>query len=100
MLGWIKSVRYYYEAANKGPNRAEVVNILTRYTTVKEAPVYDKVHWSVIDPNGLILKDSINDQQEFYFRSGYVKQKADVDKMIDNSYLDYALEKLGRYPTR
>jgi len=95
MAAYLKAIRYYYEAATKGVNRSEVVDIMIKYTALKERALYDKIQWSIIDPNGKVLEESLKDQQDWYFKQGMVTQKVDVSQIVDYTYLKYALEQLG-----
>lgn len=95
MAAYLKAIRYYYEVATKGVNRSEVVDIMIKYTALKERALYDKIQWSIIDPNGKVLEESLKDQQDWYFKQGMVTQKVDVSQIVDYAYLKYALEQLG-----
>jgi hypothetical protein len=37
--------------------------------------------------------------QDFFVRVGNQREKIDLGRVIDRSYVDYALERLGRVPT-
>jgi NitT/TauT family transport system substrate-binding protein len=95
MTAYVKAARDLLEAWNRGRNRAEIVDILIKHTRVKDRALYDRMHWGHVDPNGAILKESLRDQQEFYARLGQVPKKVDIDEMLDDRYVKYALEKLG-----
>jgi NitT/TauT family transport system substrate-binding protein len=95
MVAYIKGSREMMQAWNGGSNRAEVVDIMVKNTRVKDKALYEKMHWGYVDPNGAILKDSIRDQQEFFAQLGQVPKKIDIDAIIDERYVKYALEKLG-----
>lgn len=98
MVAYIKAARYYYDAMVGKANRAEVINILTRHTRVKDKSLYDLMRWSAQDPNGTILAQSIEDTQEWLFRNGLLKQKVKVEDMVDETYLKYAINLLGTVP--
>lgn len=100
MVAYLKGVREYHEAANRGRNRAEVMDTLVKYTAIKDRALFDKMEWMFIDPNGQVSKESIKDQQDWYVKNGLVPKKVDVDAVVDESYVKYALEKLGRYRPR
>jgi NitT/TauT family transport system substrate-binding protein len=97
MVAYLKGSRDMMEAWNHGKNRAEVVDIMVKNTRVKDKALYDKMHWGYVDPNGAILKDSIRDQQEFFAKLGQIPKKVDVDAIVDERYVKYALEQLGVY---
>lgn len=96
-VAYLKGAREYMEAASGGKNRKDVVDIITKYTVIKDKALFDKIQWGYIDPNGKILKEAIKDMQEWFIRHGIVTQKADVDAYVDDSYARYALERLGPY---
>jgi NitT/TauT family transport system substrate-binding protein len=96
MVAYLKGARDMMDAWNGGRNRAEVVDIMIKHTRVKDRALYDRMHWGFIDPNGAILKDSLRDQQEFFARLGSIPRKVDVDAILDDRYVKYAVEQLGR----
>jgi NitT/TauT family transport system substrate-binding protein len=96
MVAYLKGARDMMDAWNGGKNRAEVVDIMIKHTGVKDRAAYDKMHWGYVDPNGAILRDSLRDQQEFFARLGAVPKKVDVDAIVDDRYVKYAVEQLGR----
>lgn len=95
-VAYLKGVRDYYDAMKGGPKRAEVIEICTKYTSLKDKAVYDKIQWSYMDPNAVISFDGLQDQQEWYSKQGFVSKKANLDGMVDKRFLSYALDKLGR----
>jgi len=94
-VAYLKGARDYYDAMRGGPKRGEVVQILTRYTSMKEAPLYDKIQWEHVDPNARFSIESLRDQQEWHARQGSIPSKVKVEDMVDGSFLQYALDKLG-----
>ncbi len=96
MVAYLKGARDMMDAWNGGKNRAEVVDIMVKHTRVKDRAAYDRMHWGHVDPNGAILKDSLRDQQDFFARLGSVPKKVDVDAIVDDRYVKYAVEQLGR----
>jgi len=94
MVAYIKGARDMMDAWN-GKGRGEVVDIMVKYTRTKEKPLYDRMQWGYVDPNGAILRDSVRDQQDFFARINQVPKKVDIDAIIDDRYVKYALEKLG-----
>lgn len=95
-LAYMKGVRDYYDAMKDGPKRAEVVEICTKYTPLKDKALYDKIQWSYMDPNAEISFDGLRDQQDWYSRQGFVPRKANLEGVVDWRFLHYALQKLGR----
>ena len=52
-----------------------------------------------VDPNGLVDEQILNDVQDYYLRAGTQLQKIAPSRLVDRSYVEYALERLGRVPT-
>ncbi len=104
LVVYLKGGRMLYEAMTlRIPKvRAEVIDVLTKYTRIKSKALLEKMTTfaGYQDPNGTIGRASIKDQQDFYYKIGMVVKKVDVDKFIDESYLNYALKQLGRYPVK
>ncbi|MBI2849182.1 MAG: ABC transporter substrate-binding protein [Chloroflexi bacterium] len=97
MVAYVKGLRDYYDAMVRKPIRKEVVDIGMKYTTMKDAAQYDQVAWSNVQPDGGIDEKSLMDQHDWYFSHGYTDTKLTVDKIIDNTYVNYAVQKLGKY---
>jgi NitT/TauT family transport system substrate-binding protein len=93
---YLQATRDYYDAMRGGAQRADVVDILTKHTTLTAKPLYDRIEWSYMDPNGQLLIGSLDDQEKWYERRGQLEKPVDVRAMIDTRFLDGALAKLGR----
>ena len=98
-LAYVQGMRYYYDAMKGGPNRQEVIDIITRHTTLKDKALLDRIQWSYIDPNGDLTMESLRDQIDWFGKQGELPQAVDLDRMVDKRYLEFAHEKLGRAPT-
>ncbi|MBI4318558.1 MAG: ABC transporter substrate-binding protein [Chloroflexi bacterium] len=99
MVAYIKGMRDYYRAMVGGTNRKEVIEIATRYTAMKDAAQYEKIFWTGTRPNGYVDVANLKDQLALYAKNGLLEgAPADLDKAVDNSFVDYAISKLGRMP--
>ncbi|MDO8673351.1 MAG: ABC transporter substrate-binding protein [Dehalococcoidia bacterium] len=99
MMAYLKGVRDYNDAfIKKDPlKKADVVSILAKATTVKDAALYDKMAVPGLNPNGETNKASMADDQEYYIQAGLQKDRIDMDKIVDPSWAKAAVEKLGVY---
>jgi NitT/TauT family transport system substrate-binding protein len=98
MVAYLQGVRKYNDAIVYGNSeRDKVIDILTKTTFVDNADLFLKMKPPGLDPNGKVLIDGIKADQDWYSKKGLVKTKIDVNKIIDNSYSDYALKVLGQY---
>ena len=95
-LAYLQAARDYYDAMRGGPQRAEVVDILAKHTTMKNKALYDRIEWSYMDPNAQISIASLEDQEKWYQSRGQLDKPVTVASMIDPRFLDEALGKLGR----
>jgi len=50
-----------------------------------------------VDPDGRANAQSISADQDWYFSKNLMQQKVDVNQVVDNQYIEYALQRLGKY---
>lgn len=97
MVAWLKGAREFTAALKGGPNRGEVMNILLKHGRIKSREILEKMVVAYTDPNGFVDIRSIEDQANWYNAQGLVPTKPDINKVVDLSYSEYAVKKLGRY---
>ena len=100
MVAYIRGARDFHDAMYGGKTRAEVIDILIKRTPVKDRALYDRMQWGHIDPNGVVGKESLREQQDWYVKQGSVPKKVDVDEIVDDRYVKFAVEQLGVAPAR
>ncbi|HLG71263.1 MAG TPA: ABC transporter substrate-binding protein [Chloroflexota bacterium] len=97
-VAYVKGLRDYYDAFGlKKKNTARMIDILAANTPVKDKTLYEKMGWDYYNPDGYINSKAVAYDLDWYAAHDYVKQKPDLSKVIDNSYVDYAISKLGKY---
>ena len=99
-VAYLQGLRDFHDAMYGARNRGEVVDILTRNTRVKDRALYDRMHWGHPDTSGAISRESLRDQQEWYVKQGLVPKKVDIDEVVDDRFMKYALEQLGPHKPR
>jgi NitT/TauT family transport system substrate-binding protein len=98
MVAYTRGLRDYHEAFGpKQRNRAEIIAILTRNTTVKDPALYDQMGAAYMNPDCYLNAEAMAWDLDWYVANGYVPQKPDLAQAIDNGYCDYAVQQLGRY---
>lgn len=98
MVGYLQGVRAYNDALITGnKDQDKVIDILTKKTFVNDPNLFKKMSPPGLDPNGAIPKDGVIHDQQWYMDKGLVKTATDINKLIDTSYVNYAVEKLGQY---
>jgi NitT/TauT family transport system substrate-binding protein len=102
MYAYIKALREYNDALRDGrlagPNAAEIISILTEYTDIKDPNVYREMTPFAVNPDGLVNATSLKNDLEFYRQRKYlVKDRVDVDTVVDYSFARAAVGRLGPY---
>lgn len=97
MTAYLKGVRYYNDALKGKIPRKELIDILTRNTSVKTAALYDKMALPGLDPNGALNVKGMEDDMTWLVEEGRMKEPVDIRKIVNTSYVDAAIAKLGSY---
>jgi NitT/TauT family transport system substrate-binding protein len=100
MAAYLRGARDYTTAFKQGAGRAEIVQMLTKHTSVKDPAIYDRMGMSYIDPDGTLNVANLIDQQTFYTEFGAIANPVDVTTLVDNRFRDAALQRLGPYQGR
>jgi NitT/TauT family transport system substrate-binding protein len=101
VTAYLRAVRDYYRAFvtnEDAAGREEFAQVLMKHTAVKDPALYPLMGWSGVDPNGGLDERMLDEMQDFLLRKGTIREKLDVSRIVDHSYVGYALERLGRYP--
>ncbi|MDP2935046.1 MAG: ABC transporter substrate-binding protein [Dehalococcoidia bacterium] len=96
MLAYLKGIRTYHDELVKGKNRAAIVKIMSNLTKIEE-PLFERIVMPWVDPNGVLNIQSMREQLEFYKKRGAVTDVVDLSKVVDTQFMDYAVQKLGKY---
>ena len=97
MVAYLKGVRDYNNAFRKNIDRAAIAAILSKNTTVKSLPLYDKMIMPGLDPDGKVNAAGMANDMRWFLSKGYLKEEVDVTKAIDTSFAEAAVKKLGSY---
>ena len=95
VAAYLRGLRVYYDAITTGKQRDEVVTLLTKYTTVKDRSLYERMVWQFADPNGTMGKRSIEDQIAWYHRQAMLTRPVAYEQVVDTRYLEAALKDVG-----
>ena len=96
MTGYVKGAREYLKAAASRDGRADAVNALTNHTPLKDPKAYETMELPTIDINGQPDKQNIDTQYKYWVEGGFYKGQTTIEKITDLSYLDYAIQRIGR----
>ncbi|MBI4320314.1 MAG: ABC transporter substrate-binding protein [Chloroflexi bacterium] len=98
VIAYIKGIRAYMDAFDRNADTDAIINVLTKYTSLKDPAVYRKVRTPGFDRNGYVFVQHLIDDQNLYVDEGLMKpnEKIDMNKLVDHSYVEYALSILGK----
>jgi NitT/TauT family transport system substrate-binding protein len=94
---YLHGVRDYCQAYHGGSNRAELIARLIRTGTETREELLYKYPWPARDPNGRINVDSMLDMQVWYRQNKFSSAQLPAERLVDTSYADYAVAKLGPF---
>jgi NitT/TauT family transport system substrate-binding protein len=97
MVAYLKGVRVYNDAFVKGEGRGEVVRILIENTGVKDPAAYERMNMAGLDPDGRIARESLQLDVDYFRQQGYYTGPITLDNLIDTSFAEYAVQRLGPY---
>jgi NitT/TauT family transport system substrate-binding protein len=93
----LKGQRDYYRAVEKNEGgRDEVVGILVKHGLVKDAKTFDRLGLNTVAPNDEMDLKALGDYEDYFVKTGGVKERVDVNQVVDTTYADYAVQQLGK----
>lgn len=96
-VGYLKGIRAYKDAFEKNQGKGEVISVITKYTTLKDPALVERILPAGFDGDGRVSIKSLDDEQDWYLQRGYIKEKIDYKKAVDYQFIEYALKRLGPY---
>ena len=101
MNAYIRSLRDYNDALKDGrlagPGADEIIAILNQYTNIKDPAIYRAMTPFAANPDGQVNRVTMLNDYDFFKGRGLIKGHVTVDQVIDNSFADAAVRKLGSY---
>ena len=97
MVAYVKGLRDYNDAFEKGKGKDEIISILTKSTRIKDRKIYDSVAPVGLNPDGKVNIESLRNDARWYYERGYLKKKPDIDSIVDLSFAEHAVKILGEY---
>ena len=79
----LKGTREYCEAYHFGANRAEVVKILAKYSSVHDPVLLNSMEWGSSDPVGDIPTDSLMDFQKFQLGEKQIGKIMPLEQLVE-----------------
>jgi NitT/TauT family transport system substrate-binding protein len=97
LAAFMRGSRDYKRAVERGERRAEVVQVLTKHTSVKDPAMYERMGAGYVDPDLAIDMADIAAQAAYYVHQGLLQGGFDVTTLEERSFREAALARLGPY---
>jgi NitT/TauT family transport system substrate-binding protein len=94
---WLRGVRDYCQAYHHGATRDAVVNVLVASGTERRTELLHKYPWPARSPDGRVNVASMLDIQAWYVKNKLANVQFPADRLVDTSYVDFAIRKLGPF---
>ncbi len=94
---YMRGLRDYCDAYHGAPVRDEIIAALIRHGSERRPELLHKYPWPARSPDGRINIASMLDMQDWYIKNGYVHARFPAERLVDMSYADAAVRKLGPY---
>jgi NitT/TauT family transport system substrate-binding protein len=101
MIALVKAMRFYDDALKgghiAGPNADAVINILVKYSFIKDPAVHRAIISQIVDPDGELNLPALQMAWQYFKDAGQIDGKVTVNDVIDLSYVHEAVKVLGPY---
>jgi NitT/TauT family transport system substrate-binding protein len=101
MVALVKAMRFYDDSLKgghiAGPNSDEVIDILVKYSFLKDPAVHRAIVSQVVDPDGNLNVPALEMAWKYFKDVGEIDGKVTVKDVIDMSYVQAATKVLGPY---
>lgn len=97
MTAYIKSLRDYNDAFFKNKGKQEMINILCQYSVIKDPALYEKMFPTGLNPDGYLRMKGIEMDLAWYRENNLLKSDLQLQDVVDNSFVDFAIKTLGKY---
>ena len=97
MVAYVEGIRDYIQAFKNGNPPDDVVAAMIKYGSNKDPATVRKTELAPINPDDFPYAESLRRDLDYFTEAGYVKNPPSLEKVVDRSFADYALAKLGKY---
>jgi NitT/TauT family transport system substrate-binding protein len=97
MVAYLMALRDYNDAFFKNKNHKEIVDILMKYSVIKDPALYDQMFPVGLNPDGYVRVKGIDMDLQWYRQNSLLQKDLEAKDAVDNQYVDFALKQLGKY---
>jgi NitT/TauT family transport system substrate-binding protein len=94
-VAYLRGIRDYCQAYHGGTVRQTMIGLSIRTGTETRPELLHKYPWPARSPNGRINVASLLDMQAWFVKSKMSSGELPAERLLDTSYADYAVQKLG-----
>jgi NitT/TauT family transport system substrate-binding protein len=96
-VAYLRAIRDYCQAFHGGSIRQAFIDLSIRTGTETRPELLHKYPWPARSPDGQINVASMLDMQSWYVKNKMSNAEFPADRIVDKSYVDFALAKLGPF---
>jgi ABC-type nitrate/sulfonate/bicarbonate transport system substrate-binding protein len=97
MVGYLRGAREYQREVGDVANRKmDTVNTVIKYMTVSDPRLWEVIQVPWTNPDGYLNRASIQKDLQYFVDKGLVQSPPSLDTVLDQSYVDYAVGRLGK----
>jgi hypothetical protein len=96
MVAYVRAVRDYIDSIVDGRTNDEIISLLAQYSAVKDRAILERMVLPGFRSDPFVNRDSVARDLEAYLRWGSVTERVPLDRVIDDQFVQYAVDKLGR----
>lgn len=97
LQAYLMGVRDYEKAFLEGKGKADAITKLKKHVKVKSDKVWLNMTPIGLNPNGYINTSTLMDDLKWYHKHGFVDKVPNLEAIVDHSFVEAALGKLGKY---
>jgi NitT/TauT family transport system substrate-binding protein len=94
---YLRGVRDYCQAYHGGANRIELIELALHSGAETRRELLTEYPWPARSPDGRINIESVLDMQRWYKKNKFSTAQMPASRLVDTSYIDYAVQKLGLF---
>jgi len=94
---YLRGVRDYCDAYHGAPIKDEIIAALIRHGSERRPELLHKYPWPARSPDGRINIASTLDMQDWFIKNGFARAKFPAERLVDTSYAEFAVQKLGPF---
>jgi NitT/TauT family transport system substrate-binding protein len=101
MKAYLRGVRDYVSALKDskiaGAHADEIIDIISRYSSIKDKNTLKMITAHYVDPNGEIGTESLKADWAYFKQEKLINGSIGVDQIVDDQWIKAAVAQLGVY---